>query len=397
MDTGTRIAEIQSALKEFNLDGWLFYSFHGSDPFASRILLFNEKGVSTRRWFYFLPAEGEPQKIVHAIEKDKLDALPGTRHIYLPWKELHARLSTVLSGKKRVAMQYSPANAIPYVSRVDGGTIELIRSFGIEVLSSADLISRFESVLTASQKESHIYAAEALREIIRLTFSEIAALISLSGSTTEYAIQQFIMARFREKSLLTHDYPVVAVRENTANPHYEPKESSSQVIGKDDLVLLDIWAKRDIPASVFADITWVAFTGKTVPERYGNIFEIVRQARDEGLALVRRRLAGGEAVHGWEVDDAARGVINAAGYGERFIHRTGHSIGEEVHGSGAHIDNLETEDRRELLSGTCFSLEPGIYFEGDFGIRSEIDVYVEGKEAHVFGQPLQEAITPLFP
>ncbi len=250
MNRDERIKEIQAALAENGLDGWLFYSFHGNDPFASRILLFDEKGASTRRWFYFLPASGEPEKIVHIIEKDKLDALPGRRHVYLPWRELHGHLRTVLEGKKRVAMQYSPQNAIPYVSHVDGGTLELIRSFGVEVTSSADLITRFESVLTEKQKESHIYAAEALRAIVDLTFRETARRLEESGAPTEYEMQQFVLDRFKDRSMVTDHYPVFAVRENTANPHYEPARESSLTVSKGDFILLDIWAKRDIPSSM---------------------------------------------------------------------------------------------------------------------------------------------------
>lgn len=392
-----RIADIQEALRDAKLDGWLFFSFHGSDPFASRILLFDEKGVSTRRWYYLLPSTGEPVKVVHGIEKDKLDALPGAKSVYRSWKELHESLKQALSGRKKICMQYSPLNAIPYVSCVDGGTIELIRTFGVDVSSSADLVQRFESLLDEEQLESHKYGALALREIMDRAFREIGRRIREQIEVTEFGIVQLIEALFREKSLVSSSSPIVAVNENSANPHFEPAESGSKPIRPQDFVLIDIWAKRNTPRAVYADITWTGFAGSEAPSRYANIFDVVRSARDESLKKVVDAVSAAREIHGWEVDDAARGIIAGKGYGEYFIHRTGHSIGEEVHGTGVNIDNLETQDDRLLIPGCCFSLEPGIYFEGDFGIRSEIDVYVGDRDAQVFGQPIQEKIVSILP
>jgi Xaa-Pro dipeptidase len=394
MTAGQSFSDMQKALREMRIDGWLFYSFRGSDPFACRILGFEERGVSTRRWFYFLPSRGMPRKVVHVIEKDKLDDLPGDRLTYLSWKDLHEHLGGLLSGGKKIAMQYSPMNAIPYISRVDGGTIELVRSFGCDIVSSADLIARFEAQLSSEQLESHKYAALSLREIIDESFREMTRRLNNKVHTTEYDIVQFILKRFQDKSLITHDSPIVAVNDHAANPHYEPADISS-AINEGDLVLLDIWAKKDVPHSVYGDITWMAYAGSDVPGRFQDVFQIVRRARDGALNAVREALNANRPIHGWEVDDVAREIISQAGYGEQFIHRTGHSIGEETHGNGANIDNLETQDNRLLISGSCFSLEPGIYLEGDFGVRSEIDVYIQGKEALVFGEPIQETIFPL--
>ncbi|MDQ7821844.1 MAG: M24 family metallopeptidase [Candidatus Eremiobacteraeota bacterium] len=391
----THIEDIQKTLAEMDLDGWLFCSFRGSDPYASRVLRLEEKGASTRRWFYYLPARREPVKIVHIIEEGQLDALPGEKKIYLSWKELHRSLREALHGARRVAMQYSPMNAIPYVSTVDGGTIELIRSFGVDIVSSADLIQRFESLLTESQLASHREAVEDLRRIVDLTFGEIRRHIAENLTASEYSLQQFVLERFRERSLITHHYPVVAFNEHTANPHYEPLEGSSKALKAGDFILLDIWAKKDAPLAVYGDITWTAFAGTEVPPKYSAVFDIVKRARESALALVEERVTGGRELRGWEIDDRARALIEAAGYGPRFIHRTGHSIGEDVHGTGVNIDNLETQDERLILPGCCFSLEPGIYLEGDFGVRSEIDVYVGNRTVQVFGQPLQQAVVPL--
>lgn len=390
-----RILKIQEALDQARVDGWLFYSFHGSDPFASRILLFNEKGHSTRRWYYFLPSKGEPVKIVHMVEKGKLDELPGRKLVYLAWKQLHSHLKSAIAGSKKICMQYSPYNAIPYVSCVDGGTIELIRSFGIEVVSSANLIQRFESVLSTEQLESHRYAVETLRKIIDTIFQEIARRMRERVMTTEYDLQQLILKLFQDSSLITESSPIVAVNDNAANPHYEPVASSSRIVKEQDLILVDIWAKKNSPQSTYGDITWMGYLGSDIPSKYADVFEIVKRARDEALSFIKKALAEHRELHGWEVDDIARGIITDAGYGDNFIHRTGHSIGEECHGTGVNIDNLETQDNRLLIPGSCFSIEPGIYIEGDFGIRSEINVYIQGNEVLTFGEPLQDKIVAI--
>lgn len=291
-------------------------------------------------------------------------------------------------------MQYSPMNAIPYISRVDAGTVELVRSFGIEVVSSADLVQVFEAVWSAEQLESHLYAARHLREIVDVAFAEVGRRVGAAGQTDEYAIQEFIWQEFRSRGLVSSDRPIVAVNAHSADPHYAPAEDRSAPIRTGDFLLLDIWAKRPAPGSVYADITWTGFLGPAVPARHEEIFQVVRAGRDAAIELVQARGLSGD-LHGWEVDDAARNSIKAAGYGDYFIHRTGHSIHEEDHGNGANIDNLETRDDRRLMLGTCFSIEPGVYLEGDFGVRSEVDVYLSGDGPRVTGGPVQERVIPI--
>jgi len=396
MDNLGRIEEIQSALKEASVDGWLFYNFHGIDPFSSKILLFNEKALSTRRWFYFLPASGEPIRIVHRIEKDMLNGLPGEKWLYHSWKELHKHLWMILKDRSKIAMQYSPMNAIPYVSVVDGGTIYLVRSFGVEVVTSADLIQRFESVLTAEQLESHIYAVNTLRKIVDDTFSRISESLRSGGTITEFSIQQFMLQLMKERSLVaSHGLPIVAVNAHAADPHFEVEEQGSTEIRENDLVLLDLWGKKDEPSAVFGDITWMGYCGREVPDRYEKVFQVIREARDRAVGLIRTALKEKRALRGWEVDREARGFIEKAGYGQYFIHRTGHSIGEMVHGPGVNIDSLETKDERCLIDNICFSIEPGIYLEGDFGVRTEIDVFIRDSEAAIYGEPIQQRIVPI--
>ena len=386
------ITRIQEALVNEGVDGWLFYSFRGSDPIAENVLGLDRSQLTTRRWAYFVPVEGEAQKIVHAIESWALDSLPGRKRVYLRWQALHAQLREAMSGSRRVAMQYSPMNAIPYVSRVDAGTVELVRSFGIEVVSSADLVQRFEAVWTAEQLETHLYAASNLREIVDEAFAEVGRRIRAEVSTDEFGIQEFIWDRFRERGLISSDRPIVAVNAHSADPHYVPTAERTSPIEKGDFLLLDIWAKKPDAHAVYGDITWTGFVGETSPDRHESIFQIVRNGRDAAIARVEEAHASGAMLHGWEVDDAARESIAAAGYGEQFIHRTGHSIHEEDHGNGANIDNLETRDDRRLLEGTCFSIEPGVYLTGDFGVRSEVDVFLGPDGPIVTGTPIQERV-----
>ncbi|MGQ0667596.1 MAG: M24 family metallopeptidase [Nitrospiraceae bacterium] len=391
-----RIAAIQAALRETEaLDGWLFYDFRGSDPLAYRVLLLDPARHVTRRWYYWIPATGEPVKLLHRIEPYVLEELPGRDQRYVSWEQQRALLSSLLQGRRRIAMQYSPLNAVPYLSRVDAGTVELIRSFGIEVVTSADLVQRFESVWTDAQLESHRYATDALRKIVDETFAHVAASITKERALTEYGLQQFILARIRDAGMTTASAPIAAVDGHSADPHYGPVESRSAPVIRENLVLIDLWAKRTEPGSVYGDITWTGYTEKRVPSKQRTIFEHVRRGRDAALAFVRERVASGRFPCGWEVDDVCRKTIRDAGYGDFFIHRTGHSIGEEVHGNGANIDNLETRDDRRLLPRTCFSIEPGIYLPGEFGIRSELDVYVSDREVLVYGQPLQTEIVPI--
>jgi Xaa-Pro aminopeptidase len=416
-----RVAEIQKALQAAKLDGWLFYDFRGSDPLAARILRLGDHASGSRRWFYYIPATGEPTKIVHSIERAKLDALPGKRVIYRGWEELHAQVLEALNAvpvaagvspakpradaadtaattekrtQRRVAMQYSPNNDIPYISRVDAGTIELVRSFGAEIVTSAELVQQFEAVLTPAQKQSHVEASDKLHRVLMEAFAEIGRNIRTEKPTTEYDIQQFISRRLYEEGMTKED-GIVAVNANTANPHYFPTRESASPIKRGDFVLLDIVGKLRQPGAIFTDQTWTGFVGDTVPEEYVRIFNIVREARDAATEFIRKNVREGKRIHGAEVDDVSRGVIKRAGYGEQFTHRTGHSIGEEGHGNGVNIDNFETRDSRFITAGVCFSIEPGIYQEGKFGVRSEIDVYVGDKDIEVTGQPIQTEIVPI--
>jgi len=324
-----------------------------------------------------------------------LDQLPGEPVYYVSWEQQRDLLKGLLKGCRRIAMQYSPMNAVPYVSRVDAGTIELIRSFGIEVVSSADLIQCFEAVWTDRQLESHQYAASALRRIVDEAFDHVREAVSKGRRLTESGLQQFILSRIHEAGMITSSAPIVAVDGHSADPHYGPAAESSAMIERDNLLLIDLWAKQAQIGSVYADITWTAYTGSQVPAKQRDVFDLVRQGRDAAVEFVHSRIKGGRAPFGYEVDAVCRSVIEAAGYGSHFVHRTGHSIGEEVHGNGANIDGLETHDTRRLMPRTCFSIEPGIYLPGEFGIRSELDVYVSEHDVHVFGLPLQQVLSPL--
>ena len=393
-----RVRDIQASLKDAGLDGWLFYDFRGSDPLAYRILKMDTHGITSRRWFYFVPADGEPVKIVHSIERDKLDSLPGSKKIFLPWQQLQSHIKETLNaaGARQIAMQYTQENAIPYISRVDAGTIELIRSFGVEPVSSADLVQRFEAVWTNEQLQSHLTAADNIHNIIHEAFAEIRRRIKAGEPTTEYDIQQFIVGRYEDHGMTCDgDHPIVSVNANSAIPHYGPTSEIFSPIQRGDFVLLDVWAKLKKPGAVYADQTWTGYVGETIPEKYTKIFNIVRDARDAAVAFVQENISAGREIMGADVDNVSRGVIFDAGYGDKFLHRTGHSIGEEVHGNGANIDNLETRDSRKIIPRTCFSIEPGIYLEGDFGVRSELDVYVGDDEAYATGQPVQRDLVAI--
>ena len=391
-----RVLEIQRVLREHTLDGWLFYDFRGSDPLGYRVLLLDPQMHVTRRWYYWIPAQGPPQKLLHRIEPHVLNLLPGDSSAYVSWDQQRQLLGRLLNGSRRIAMQYSPMNAVPYVSRVDAGTMELVRSFDVEVVSSGDLIQLFEARWTDQQLESHQYAAAALRRIVDEAFGHVHDVLSEGQELTEYGLQQFILSRIRDAGMITSSAPIAAVNEHSADPHYGPAATGSATIRRDDLVLIDLWAKQAAAGSVYADITWTAYAGSTVPEKPRTVFTIVRQGRDAALEFVRAQFLAGQRPFGYEVDRACRNVIQSAGYGAQFVHRTGHSIGEEVHGNGANIDGLETQDTRRLIARTCFSIEPGIYLPGEFGIRSELDVFLTEREALVFGLPLQSELTPLF-
>ena len=395
------IPAIQDALRIAGLDGWLFYDFRGSDPLAASILRLDATRHTTRRWYYLIPAQGSPIKILHRIEPHSLDELPGDTRLYLSWQEQHDKLREALASLKekadrpKVAMQYSSMNAIPYISRVDAGTVELVRSFSVDVVTSADLVQRFEAIWDADQYKSHCYAAAALREIVDETFAHIRKGIRNDENLSEYSLQQFILSQIASRGMHTYAPPIVAVNDHAADPHYSPPKEESSEVHRGDLVLIDLWAKLTAPSSVYGDITWTGFVGEKAPDRQSEIFRIVATARDAAINYLKQEVAAGRFPRGGEVDDVCRTVITKAGYGDRFIHRTGHSIGQEVHGNGANIDNLETQDQRRLLPQTCFSIEPGIYLPGDFGIRSEVDVYLTEREAIVTGLPIQTEIVPI--
>jgi Xaa-Pro dipeptidase len=394
-----RVTEIQMALRNAKLDGWLFYVFRHSDPLAYRILKLDEKMFASRRWFYYVPASGEPVKIVQSIEQFKLDSLPGKKLVFRGWKELHERLREVLGtaakgSKRRIAMQYSPMNDIPYISRVDAGTIELVRSFGVEPVTSAELVQKFEAVFSPAQYQMHVEASDKMHRIIQEAFAEIARRIRANEPTTEWDIAQFMLRRYSEEGM-EQEPMIVAVNANAANPHYMPTKEKNSPIKRGDFVLIDAATKLNKPDAVATDQTWTGYVGETVPDEYTRIFNIVREARDSAVDFVRKNVRAGKPIRGAEVDDVSRGVITRAGFGEQFTHRTGHSIGEETHGNGVNIDDFETRDSRRIIPGVCFSIEPGIYLEGKFGVRSEINVYISDKDIEVTGQPIQTEIIPI--
>lgn len=393
-EQSARVAEIQSALQKAGLDGWLFYDFRGSDILTPRILKTERLGGS-RRWFYYIPAKGEPVKVVHAIEPGQLDKLPGEKLIYREWQLLKSQVGKALGNKKgmRIAMQYSPNNDIPYISRVDAGTIEMVRSLGVTVESSADLVQQFEAVWTPEQHEMHNEAAEKMQKIILEAFAEIRRRINAELPTTEIDVQQFMMKRYSEEGMNPSPM-IVAVNANAASPHYFPTKDRNSPIKRGDLVLIDTVTKVAKPKAPAADLTWVGYVGETVPDEYVKIWNIVYDAQQAAFNFVRSAFRDRKVITGAQVDDISRGIINKAGYGDQFLHRTGHSIGEEGHGNGANIDNLETRDSRRLIPDTAFSIEPGIYLEGKFGIRSEIDVYVSDDDA-IITAPYQREIVAI--
>ncbi len=386
------ISAIQDDLREAGLDGWLFYDFRGRDPLAQRILALPE-GMRTRRWFYFVPAKGEPRKLVHKIEAASLESLPGERLFYSAQSELEKNLKKLVGRAKRVAMQYSPKNTIPYVSMVDAGTVELVRAAGCKVASSADLIQKYEAAWTPAQLESHLAAGMAIDRIVREAFQYAAKCVREKRAITEYDLKRWMLERFDEARITADEGPDIAVNENASDPHYQAEPESSSPVREGDLLLLDVWGKTRSPESVYYDITWVGYLGAKVPEKQAKIFRIVREARDRAIEFVKKGVASGKPPQGCQVDSVAREHITKAGYGKYFFHRTGHSIGQSVHGNGANMDGLETHDVRRVIPRTCFSIEPGIYLP-EFGVRSEVNVYVGEREARVTGA-VQAEILPL--
>jgi Xaa-Pro dipeptidase len=379
------IEQIQQSLRDNGLDGWLFFDHHHRDPLAYRILGIPDSVGATRRWYYLIPTSGEPRKLVHRIESGALDSLPGITGTYASWTEQQNRLKALLTGIGKIAMQYSPNCAIPYVSMVDGGTLELIRTCDVAVVSSADLVQEFEAVWTERQFEMHIEAGEIVDRVRRESFELITERLNTGIAVTEFDVQQFILRRFEELGVETDHGPIVAVNAHASDPHYEPNCDKYSHIRRGDVVLIDLWAKRKLPDAVYYDVTWTGFCGESVPEQVQKVFEIVRDAREKACQFVIAKAASRDTVCGFEVDDVARGYITEKGYGDYFFHRTGHSIGTNVHGTGANMDNLESHDDRRVIPGTCFSVEPGIYLE-DFGIRSEVNVFAGTGYAKVTGE-----------
>ena len=387
------LAAIQSALQGFGLDGWLFYDFRGSNVLARRILDLEGRPTGTRRFYYLVPARGTPRKLVHRIETGALDHLPGERRVYLRWQELEEGVAELVGGLARLAMEYSPRNANPYIARVDAGTVELVRSFGAEVVSSGDLIQVFEATWDDDQWRMHREAEMHTRSAYERAWSLIAERTRDGGSVGECEVQAAIMDHFRRHGLTTYSPPIVGVGPHSGDPHYEPNPDPDTPIRRGDFVLIDLWAKLDRPRAVYSDLTRVGYVGETVPARFEEIFQVVARARDAAIALVHDAFAVGRPLRGWEVDAAARRVIEAAGYGPHFVHRTGHNIGQETHGNGANMDDLETHDERLVLPRTCFSVEPGIYLP-EFGVRSEVNVFIAAGQVQVTGG-LQTRVVPI--
>ncbi len=387
------LSAIQQSLRKAGVDGWLFCDFHHRDLMAYRILGLDTAGFTSRRWFYFVPTDGEPVKLSHRVEPRKLDPLPGRQEFFLAWTELHEQLRAALGGPKRIAMQYSPLNAIPYVSVVDAGTVELVRSFGHEVVSSADLVQEFEAVIDDAGYRSHVEAGEWVQQVKDEAFAMMGDALRAGKKVTEFEVKEHVLARFEALGVTCEtETPIIGFNDHPSDPHFEPKQANTYTLKYGDTILVDVWARRKDPVGIYYDITWCGFAGKEPPAQYVEIFGVVRDARDAALEFVRQRYAAGKPVHGWEVDDACRNVVVAAGYGKQFLHRTGHSIGIKVHGNGVNIDNLETRDERLLVPGICFSVEPGIYLAGKMAVRSEIDVFITPAGKVEVSGPMQKEL-----
>jgi Xaa-Pro aminopeptidase len=387
------INAIQVDLRAARLDGWLFYDFRGRDPIAQGILQL-PPGMRTRRWFYFVPAKGTPRKLVHKIETESLAALPGEALFYASHEELSKNLGKLLGRAKKVAMQYSPKNAIPYVAMVDAGTVELVRSTGAKVVSSADLVQKYDACWSKDQLDSHLAAGVVIDRVVREAFQLAAKNVRERKNFTEYDLKQWILKEFEAAGVMADQGPDVAVGAHASDPHYGPSPESASPIREGDLLLLDVWGKTKARGSVYYDVTWVGYLGAKVPEKMAKVFAVVREARDKAISLIQSSVAAGRPLEGWQVDHAARRVIEKAGFGKYFFHRTGHNIGQSVHGNGVNMDGLETHDVRHLIPGTCNSIEPGIYLP-EFGVRTEVNVYIGEKEARVTGAVQTEILALL--
>lgn len=389
------LAAIQKAIRDFGFEGWLLFDFRGSNPLARRVLELEGKPVGSRRWLYWIPAQGHPVKLVHRIETSALDHLPGSKQVYLTWGEFESQIAEFARGRK-IAMEYSHRNANPYVSRVDGGIVDLARESGATAIGcSGDLIQLFEATWDDEQWASHLEADRHTRSAYDLAFGMIAERVKAGHAPMESEVQALILDHFHKHRMTTYSGPIVAVGQHSGDPHYETTKTTDVPIREGDFVLIDLWAKMDRPRAVYSDLTRVAYVGATVPHEIEEVFQVVARARDAAILHVREAFAHRRPLPGWEVDDAARSVIEAAGHGDSFIHRTGHNIGQETHGNGAHMDNLETREERLVLPRTCFSIEPGIYLDR-FGVRSEINVFIDKDgEVHVTGGPLQQHVLAL--
>ncbi len=390
------LSEIQTALATLDLDAWLLYDFRGINPISQNVAGLSDAHI-TRRWFCLIPAQGEPRWLIHRIETSNFTDVQGEVSLYAGWQELNDEMPKLLAGTKSVAMEYSPDGLIPYISRVDAGTLEWVQGFGVEINTSAELAQYVEARLTETQYEGHQKSAHQVLRAKDYAFAWIGDQLRKDHTITEYDVQQQILKQFDEMGLITDHPPIVAVNANSSDPHYAPTATQNQQIKTEDFILIDLWAKQQEPDAVFADTTWVAYAGTTVPNRYVEIFEIVKEARDRGVAFITEKWDANEPIPGYAVDDCVRGYITDKGYGEYFIHRTGHNIGTVIHGNGANLDNLETRDERLLIPGICFSIEPGIYLT-DFGVRTEIDVFLtgEGKDGVILTtSPVQNQVLPL--
>jgi Xaa-Pro aminopeptidase len=387
------LTEIQRALADAGIDGWLFCDFHHRDLMAYKILGLDAEKMTSRRWFYFVPARGEPVKLSHRVEPRRLDPLPGRQEFYLAWTELHEKLRGIVAGQGKIAMQYSPMNNIPYVSVVDAGTVELVRSFGPEVVSSADLVQRFEALHDGAALATHRRAGDVVQAIKDEAYDRLARALADGTPITEFEVMQFILSRFEEQGMTSDGaVPIVGFNDHPADPHFEPTRENAYTLAAGDMILIDLWARHRQPSGLYYDITWCGFAGTEPPTQYVEIFDTVRRARDAAVEFVRRSFASGETCHGYEVDRVCRKVVDDAGYGDAFLHRTGHNIGVDVHGNGVNIDDLETRDDRRLVPGVCFSVEPGIYLPGSMAVRSEINVFVTPKGSVEVHGPMQQEL-----